>query len=327
MFRIMSVVSAAIAVASIITPLSAFSQAHDSHDHAHMGPVVSCTDLATPPWTGLPDTDREQVATLRQELASLSTPEAAKAAGFNPVLGDIPGMGVHYVNITRAMRGKNLDVNTPDQLLFASIDGQDRLVGAAYSFIDVPDTDVPLPFDSDLASWHDHPQFAQNGQTLHMLHVWFVPSSNGPFAGLNFWLPYRTAGIEIPNACWMADEADADRIRNVSFALVPQRQDGVARATSTDGVAGATGYSAGPSAERMEMFAALDAAARADDRDAWVLAADRFIADLSASEVTRVQGLLGVLGTNQMSSAERDAAGIEQPSPIPRRSRLLKDGN
>ena len=228
-------------------------------------------------------------------------------------------MGVHYINMAVSMRGKDLDVNTPDQLLFASIDGQDRLVGAAYSFIDVPDTDVPLPFDSDLASWHDHPQFAQNGQTLHMLHVWFVPSSNGPFAGLNFWLPYRTAGIEIPNPCWMADEADADRIRNVSFALVPQRRDGMIRtsgtpnaagATSTDGVAGATGSSA----ERIEMFAALDAAARADDRDAWVSAADRFIADLSTSEVNRVQGLLGVLGTNQMSSAERDAAGIAQPS-------------
>ena len=229
MSRIMSVVGVAIAVAGTITPLSAFSQAHDAHEHAHMGPVVSCTDLATPPWTGLPDTDREQVATLRQELASLSTPEAAKAAGFNPVLGDIPGMGVHYINITRAMRGKNLDVNVPDQLLFASIDGQDQLVGAAYSFTDVPDTDVPLPFDSEFASWHDHPQFARNGQTLHMLHVWFVPSSNGPFAGLNFWLPYRTAGIEIPNPCWMADEADADRIRNVSFALVPQRRDGMIR--------------------------------------------------------------------------------------------------
>ena len=311
MSRIMSVVGVAIAVAGIITPLSAFSQAHDAHEHAHMGPVVSCTDLATPPWTGLPDTDREQVATLRQELASLSTPEAAKAAGFNPVLGDIPGMGVHYINITRAMRGKNLDVNIPDQLLFASIDGQDQLVGAAYSFTDVPDTDVPLPFDSEFASWHDHPQFARNGQTLHMLHVWFVPSSNGPFAGLNFWLPYRTAGIEIPNPCWMADETDAERIRNGSFALVPLRQDG---ATSTDGVAGATGYSASPSAERREMLAALDIAARADDHDAWVSAADRFIADLSSSEVTRVQGLLGVLGTNQMSSAERDAAGIAQPS-------------
>ena len=318
MSRIISVVGFTIAAAGLMLPVSAFSQAHDAHGHAHMGQIVSCTDLATPPWNGLPDTDRQQVASLQQDLAALSTPEAAKAAGFFPALGDIPGMGVHYVNFTRAQRGKDLDVNTPDQLLFASIDGQDQLVGAAYSFTDVPDTDVPLPFDSDLASWHDHPQFARDGETLHMLHVWFVPSSNGPFAGLNFWLPYQTAGIEIPNPCWMADEADADRIRNVSFALVPvsrtvERVNRAADATSTDGAAGATNYSTGPSAERTEMLSALDAAARADDHDAWVSAADRFIADLNETEVSRVQGLLGVLGTNQMSSAERDAAGIAQP--------------
>jgi hypothetical protein len=264
----------------------AFAQGHDAH--AHMGPVVSCTDMATPPWAGLPDGDRQQVATLRQDLAALDTPEAAIAAGFNPVLGDIPGMGVHYISMAVSMRGKNLDVNTPDQLLFS----QDQLVGAAYSFIDVPDTNVPLPFDSDLASWHDHPQFARDGETLHMLHVWFVPSSNGPFAGLNFWLPYQTAGIEIPNPCWMADESDADLIRNVSFALVPQLQD---------------------NAGRTEMLAALDIAASTDDHDAWVTAADQFIADLSSSEISRVQGMLGVLGTNQMSSAERDAAGIAHP--------------
>ena len=269
---------------------TAFAQHHDD-GHAHMGPVVSCTDMATPPWAGLPDADRKQVATLQQELAHLNTPEAAKAAGFNPVLGDIPGMGVHYINVPLAMRGTNLDVNTPDQLLFS----QDQLVGAAYSFTDVPDTKVPLPFDSDLAAWHDHPQFAQDGQTLHMLHVWFVPSSNGPFAGLNFWLPYQTAGVEIPNPCWMADESDADLIRNVSFALVA------------------------PEVERTEMLAALDIAASADDRDAWVTAADRYIADLSSREVAQVQGLLGVLGQNQMSSAERDAAGIAQPSRGPRR--------
>jgi len=269
---------------------TAFAQHHDD-GHAHMGPVVSCTDMATPPWAGLPDGDRQQVATLQQELAHLNTPEAAKAAGFNPVLGDIPGMGVHYINVPLAMRGTNLDVNTPDQLLFS----QDQLVGAAYSFTDVPDTQVPLPFDSDLATWHDHPQFAADGQTLHMLHVWFVPSSNGPFAGLNFWLPYQTAGVEIPNPCWMADEDDADRIRKVSFALVDQE------------------------VERIEMLAALDTAASADDRDAWVTAADRFIADLSSREVAQVQGLLGVLGQNQMSSAERDAAGIAQPSRGPRR--------
>jgi len=270
---------------------AALAQHDDGHGHAHMGATVSCTDMATPPWAGLPDSDRKQVATLQQDLAAIGTPEAAIAAGFNPVLGDIPGMGVHYINIGLAMRGKNLDVNTPDQLLFS----QNELVGAAYSFTDVPDTQVPLPFDSDLASWHDHPQFARDGETLHMLHVWFVPSSNGPFAGLNFWLPYQTAGIEIPNPCWMHDARDADRIRKVSFALVDQE------------------------VERTEMLAALDIAASADDRDAWVTAADRYIADLSSREVAQVQGLLGVLGQNQMSSAERDAAGIAQPSRGPNR--------
>ena len=140
MSRIMSVVGIAIAVAGIITPFSAFSQAHDAHEHAHMGPVVSCTDLATPPWTGLPDTDREQLATLQQELGALNTPEGAKAAGFYPALGDIPGMGVHYVNFTRAQRGKNLDANTPDQLLFEIIDflgmNNYRTVRYLYSQVD-----------------------------------------------------------------------------------------------------------------------------------------------------------------------------------------------
>ena len=91
----------------------AFAQHHDE-GHAHMGPVVSCTDMATPPWAGLPDGDRQQVASLRKDLAAFSTPETAKAGGFMPVLGDIPGMGVHYVNMAVSMRGKNLDVNIPD---------------------------------------------------------------------------------------------------------------------------------------------------------------------------------------------------------------------
>jgi hypothetical protein len=91
----------------------------------------------------------------------------------------------------------------------------------------------------------------------------------------------------------MADEADADRIRNVSFALVPAQNIN--------------------DTERMEILDALDYAARGDDHDGWVAAADLFIADLSSYETERMQGMLGVLGENQMSSAERDAAGIAQP--------------
>ena len=301
MSRINSLIGIAIAVAGFMIPLTVLAQAHDADGHGHTNMAVDCTDLATPPWNGLPETDRLQLATLQQQISALNTPEAAKAAGFTPVLGDIPGMGVHWVHAARM--ADPVDVNVPDNLMFASIDGKDQLVGAAYTFVDVPDTDEPIPFDSELAKWHDHPQFAPEGQTLHMIHIWFVPSSNGPFAGLNFWLPFRTAGVAVPSSCWMADEADSERIQIVSFALVPPQRFG----------RGAVQQAAEPRPERTQMIAALDAAARDVDHDAWVAAADLFIADLSEIERDTVAGMLGILNLNQRSSAERDAAGTAQP--------------
>jgi hypothetical protein len=300
MARISSVVGAALAVAGILAPRSALSQTPDHVDsqgqaHSHAGEPVDCTTLAVPPWSGLPEADRLQVAAVQEQVSALNTPQAARAAGFNPALGDIPGMGVHYVHTGRSLDGVWIDA--PDHLMFANIDGGEQLVGAAYVFFDVPETKVPIPFESDLARWHDHPQFAIEGRTLHMLHVWFVPSSNGPFAGLNFWLPYRTAGIEPPSACWMAVEADAERIRHVSFALVPPRRQAAAD------------LFAERQAARADMLAALDEAALAVDHDAWVAAADRFLADLIPSERRAVEARLEALTMAQMSSAEREAVG------------------
>ena len=336
-----------------MAPFMLLAQSHQDHDghgahgsghgHAHMGQTVSCENLASPPWDGLPDKDRSQIADLREELASLGTPEAAKAAGFFPALGDIPGMGVHYVNLGMGLE-KNIDPDLPNQLLFSNFEGRDQLVGAAYAFVDVPNTDVELPYDSDLAAWHDHPQFAKDGETLHMLHVWFVDSSNGPFAGLNFWLPYQTAGLEVPNPCWMTDESVADKIRKVSFALTQfswEADDSAlvgrsaapiediqnvadktgldqevveAIVTEPDGTSGAT-WSEPPalSEARIKLVSALDIAVLEDDATAWAEAADLFLADLSEEEMNRVLSTLGVLGENQMSSAQRDAAGITQP--------------
>jgi hypothetical protein len=266
----------------------------DADAHSHAGPVVSCTDLAAPPWNGLSDADRARVEELRQTLAGLSTPEAALAAGFRPALGDIPGMGVHYVNPGRMLDGVRVDA--PDHLLFATVDGEERLVGTAYAFMDVTDTQEPLPFESELAHWHDHPEFAPEGRTLHMLHVWFIPSSNGPFAGLNFWLPFRSAGLTPPSACWMADQEDAERIQRVSFSLAPREW----------GDGGAAVISADLSAERREMLAELDASAVADDRAGWMTAADRYLADLSPAELERMEAMLRALTMAQMSSADRD---------------------
>ena len=63
----------------------------------------------------------------------------------------------------------------------------------------------------------------------------------------------------------------------------------------------------GEASGRQREAAALDAAARAVDHDAWVAAADRFLADLTTAERTTVARLLGVLNDAQMSSAEREA--------------------
>lgn len=302
MANIRSLVGVAIAVAGVTAPHRALSQAPDhahapAQSHSHASAPVSCTTLATPPWSGLPEADRQRVAALQQAMSPFNTPEAARAAGFNPALGDIPGMGVHYVNMMRHLDGVRIDA--PDHLLFSTIDGREQLVGAAYAFIDVPDTDEPIPFDSDLARWHDHPEFAVPGRTLHMLHVWFIPSSNGPFAGLNFWLPYRNAGIEPPSSCWLADDADAERIQRVSFSLVPPRE-------PTPQVAARF---AERRASRTDILAALDASARAVDHDAWVAAADRYLSDLTAEERTMLERRLEVLNMAQMSSSEREVLG------------------
>jgi hypothetical protein len=296
------------AAIGLAAPVGVFAQADHQHAdgapaHDHANPIVSCTDLATPPWTGLPEADRRRIASLQQGLAGLSTTEAARAAGFTPLAGEIPGMGVHYVSEERSRDGVRAD--EPDHLLFSKVDGEETLVGAAYAFVDVPDADVPNPFVTDLAHWHDHPEIAPRGQTLHMLHVWFVPSSNGPFAGLNFWLPFEARGITPPSACWMADEEIAERIRNVAFGLTPP---GIEIERMISGRQAAAAVPAEPSAERTAIMADLDAAAQADNLNGWLDAADRFLADLTPAERMRSQMLLRLLTSAQMSSADREAA-------------------
>src|SRR5690606_9967385 len=119
---------------------------HGSHAHDHAGAYVDCTTLAAPPWTGLSQADRQRLTELQRSVAHLASPEAARAAGFLPALGNIPGMGTHYVHAGRTRAGLNPD--QPDHLLFAPVDGEETLVGAAYAFRDQVATSAPLPFES-----------------------------------------------------------------------------------------------------------------------------------------------------------------------------------
>jgi hypothetical protein len=160
-----------------------------------------------------------QIAQVKQGAKALETQDAAMAAGFHPVLNWLPTMGVHWINRRRQGTGGAIDIGSPDQLMFSPIDGKQELVGAAYSFI-VPlrDSARPATFDGN-PMWHDHPQFAPEGETLAMLHVWFVPSPDGPFAGHNPNLPFWALGMTPPDADRFADPVESIRIRKAALAL------------------------------------------------------------------------------------------------------------
>jgi hypothetical protein len=161
----------------------------------------------------------QQIEQVRQATLTFGTPDQAKSAGFRPVLNWLPTMGIHWINLGRQQNGRAITITAPDQLMFSPVDGKQQLVGAAYSFI-VPlsDSARPATFDGNPA-WHDHAQFAPEGSTLAMLHVWFVPSPDGPFAGHNPNLPFWALDLTPPPAERFKDAAESVRIRKAALAL------------------------------------------------------------------------------------------------------------
>jgi hypothetical protein len=152
-------------------------------------------------------------------MRPLGDESAASAAGFHPVFGWIPTMGVHWIDRALMQKNKQTDRTTPSQLMFSKIGGKDSLVGAAYGyFAAAGDSALPPLFDGAPA-WHEHANLAPPGQTLVMLHVWFVPSPDGPFAGTNPNLPFWAMGLAAPDSALMHDPAFSARVRRASLAL------------------------------------------------------------------------------------------------------------
>src|SRR5262245_62331716 len=194
--------SITVTAAVILTPLALGAQAHTQHS----SPAVSAAALA-------------QVRDVEQSAKSLATPDLAREAGFEPTLGWIPMMGTHWVNGPRMLQGKNVTRAEPAQLMFSPVGGKETLVGVAYAYYaPARDGEPPVIFDGAPA-WHDHPDLAPPGPNLVMLHVWFVPSPDGPFAGLNPFLPYWAAGVTPPDVERMRDPAVALRVRTAALAL------------------------------------------------------------------------------------------------------------
>lgn len=198
-----------------------------------IGVVIACAANAPavlaqmPMKDGMPGMDHSTVsAKAKLEIDSvakatlpLGANGAAAKAGFAPVFGWIPTMGVHWVDETRMVKSKQSDIAAPDNLMFSVIGGKDSLVGAAYAYLaPASDTTRPKMFDGSPA-WHEHQNLAPPGQTLVMLHVWFVPSPDGPFAGTNPNLPFWAAGLDAPDPSRMRDQAFNARVRRAALAL------------------------------------------------------------------------------------------------------------
>lgn len=178
-----------------------------SHDH-HSSSVATAAAL-------------EQVESVKRIAAALSTTDNARASGYEPALGWIPMMGTHWVHGPRMLQGRDaVTLDTPSQLMFSPVSGKDTLVGIAYAYYAPVADGAPPPVLFDGAPvWHDHPDLAPPGTNLLMLHVWFVASPDGPFAGLNPFLPYWAAGVTPPAPERLHDPAVSGRVRKGALAL------------------------------------------------------------------------------------------------------------
>ena len=162
---------------------------------------------------------RKQIDSVAAAVSAIGTTTAASSSGYHPVFGWIPTMGVHWVAGGQMMNGREANLKSPSQLMFSRINGRDSLVGAAYAyFTATADTIRPMVFDGAPA-WHEHKDLAPPGGTLVMLHVWFVPSPDGPFAGTNPNLPFWALGLAAPDSGRMRNAAFEARVYRASLAL------------------------------------------------------------------------------------------------------------
>jgi hypothetical protein len=195
----------------LVLPATLVAQSHDDmsgmsmHDHAAQ-PLSAAA--------------KKQIDSVAKRAASLATTAAAASAGFHPVFGWIPTMGEHWVDRALMSKDKQVELGAPANLMFSKIDGRDSLVGVAYAyFAPLADSTPPRLFDGAPA-WHEHPNLAPPGERLVMLHVWFVPSPDGAFAGTNPNLPFWAAGLSAPDSARMRnDSAFNERVRRASLAL------------------------------------------------------------------------------------------------------------
>jgi hypothetical protein len=162
---------------------------------------------------------RLQLETARRAAAAYATPEAARAAGYRAIFGEIPLQGEHFVRADLVSKD-SFDLEHPSVLMFAPIDGKETLIGVAYAFLHPTNAVPPAGFDGADEVWHTHDRLLDvPGKHLVMMHTWFVASPLGPFARFNPALAYLAAGLAPPSAAALADSANAERVYRLGMSL------------------------------------------------------------------------------------------------------------
>ncbi len=192
--------AAVLAVTAIRSPLSA--QAMD----------MSMPRMTVP----IPHPER-YVDAARRATVGLDTPEAARAAGYVPVFGNVPLQGEHFARPDLVMRD-SFDIDHPSVLMFASVGGRSTLVGVAYTFFLPVGQTQPRGWEGPADVWHSHDDLLHlPGKHIVMMHTWLVDCPEGALGHVNSWLPYYAASLAPPPAD--ADSAGADLARRLGLAL------------------------------------------------------------------------------------------------------------
>jgi hypothetical protein len=192
---------------AILTVARALSAQEMTHEKGHTMPPTATAKA------------QQQIKDVQAATNALASPDGARTNGFMPVFGWIPTMGTHWVNGPRMLLGRGAKLAEPSQLMFSPVNGKETLVGAAFAYYAaLNDSTRPATFDGN-PPWHDHPDLAPTGTDLVMLHVWFVPSPDGPFAGHNPYLPFWGAGLKPPDEHLMHDDAFNLKVRRAAIAL------------------------------------------------------------------------------------------------------------
>ncbi|HEY3934508.1 MAG TPA: hypothetical protein VGL65_07795 [Gemmatimonadales bacterium] len=156
---------------------------------------------------------KDEIAEARRVASLLNTPEKARLAGYRPRFGDVPLQGIHWSNPALVLSGQ-FDVEHPPTLMFAPINGEQQLVGVAYTYEVKDGAPMPDGFDG-AAMWHEHPALSLPGHRLVMTHVWFIDSPYGPFAHDNPELAFLERAMSYPPDGWL----DAGTSRRLALGL------------------------------------------------------------------------------------------------------------